>query len=172
MAVENENSAGEMSDSTTSVVGSANSVTADAASEGSILGTVKWFNDAKGFGFIEHPSGKDVFVHFSVINSEGFKTLKDGEEVRYSIKDGPKGLHAATVTRVNPPPATAETQESSSTEATPAATKRGLSALVEKSITTDAAIQGAGQGKLAASAVAHLAPSHSIPNFDRKESEN
>ena len=64
-----------------------------------LKGVVKWFNDAKGFGFIEHPSGKDVFVHYSVIQSEGFKTLKDGEEVEYEIKEGPKGLHAARVQR-------------------------------------------------------------------------
>ena len=63
----------------------------------SLKGVVKWFNDAKGFGFIEHESGKDVFVHYSVIESEGFKTLKDGEEVLYEIKDGPKGLHAVKV---------------------------------------------------------------------------
>jgi CspA family cold shock protein len=62
-------------------------------------GTVKWFNDAKGFGFIEHTSGKDVFVHYSVIEAEGFKTLKDGEEVEYEIKEGPKGLHAMRVQR-------------------------------------------------------------------------
>lgn len=68
-----------------------------------LKGVVKWFNDAKGFGFIEHTSGRDVFVHFSVIESEGFKTLKDGEEVIYQIKEGPKGLHAAKVQRVNPP---------------------------------------------------------------------
>ena len=63
----------------------------------SLKGVVKWFNDAKGFGFIEHVSGKDVFVHYSVIESEGFKTLKDGEEVLYEIKEGPKGLHAIKV---------------------------------------------------------------------------
>jgi len=64
-------------------------------------GTVKWFNDAKGFGFIEHTSGKDVFVHYSVIDTEGFKTLKDGEEVEYEIKEGPKGLHAMRVQRAS-----------------------------------------------------------------------
>ena len=68
-----------------------------------LKGTVKWFNDAKGFGFIEHTSGRDVFVHFSSIESEGFKTLKDGEEVEYQIHEGPKGLHAIKVTRVNAP---------------------------------------------------------------------
>lgn len=64
-----------------------------------LKGTVKWFNDAKGFGFIEHESGKDVFVHFSVIQTEGFKTLKDGEPVDYEIVEGPKGLHASKVIR-------------------------------------------------------------------------
>ncbi|MBX7144728.1 MAG: cold shock domain-containing protein [Oligoflexia bacterium] len=68
-------------------------------------GLVKWFNDAKGFGFIEHPSGRDVFVHYSVIETEGFRTLKDGEEVEYEIKEGPKGLHAIKVQRtVKPTP--------------------------------------------------------------------
>ena len=62
-------------------------------------GVVKWFNDAKGFGFIEHTSGKDVFVHYSVIEWDGFKTLKDGEEVDYELKEGEKGLHAAKVVR-------------------------------------------------------------------------
>jgi len=66
----------------------------------SLKGMVKWFNDAKGFGFIEHTTGKDVFVHYSVIESDGFKTLKDGEEVEYEIKEGPKGLHAARVARI------------------------------------------------------------------------
>ncbi len=64
-----------------------------------LKGVVKWFNDAKGFGFIEHPSGKDVFVHYSAIEADGFKTLKDGEEVSYEIKEGPKGLHALRVQR-------------------------------------------------------------------------
>ncbi len=62
-------------------------------------GVVKWFNDAKGFGFIEHTSGRDVFVHYSVIQTEGFKTLKDGEEVDYELCEGDKGLHAAKVFR-------------------------------------------------------------------------
>lgn len=66
-----------------------------------LKGQVKWFNDAKGFGFIEHETGKDVFVHYSVIEGEGFKTLKDGEEVEYSLKEGEKGLNASRVIRVN-----------------------------------------------------------------------
>jgi CspA family cold shock protein len=64
-----------------------------------LKGVVKWFNDAKGFGFIEHSSGRDVFVHYSVITANGFKTLKDGETVEYELKEGPKGLQAAKVTR-------------------------------------------------------------------------
>ena len=66
---------------------------------GTLKGVVKWFNDAKGFGFIEHTSGRDVFVHYSVIASEGFKTLKDGETVEYELKEGPKGLQASRVLR-------------------------------------------------------------------------
>ncbi|MDZ4785547.1 MAG: cold shock domain-containing protein [bacterium] len=66
-------------------------------------GVVKWFNNAKGFGFIEHESGKDVFVHYSVIEDEGYKSLKDGEEVQYEITEGPKGFHAAKVTRTSMP---------------------------------------------------------------------
>ncbi len=62
-------------------------------------GVVKWFNDAKGFGFIEHSTGRDVFVHYSVIEWEGFKTLKDGEEVDYELREGDKGLHASKVVR-------------------------------------------------------------------------
>jgi CspA family cold shock protein len=69
-------------------------------SESEVLkGVVKWFNDAKGFGFIQHTSGRDVFVHYSVISSDGFKTLKDGETVEYELKEGPKGLQAAKVVR-------------------------------------------------------------------------
>ncbi len=64
-----------------------------------LKGVVKWFNDAKGFGFIEHTSGKDVFVHYSVIATEGFKTLKDGEAVEYEMREGPKGLQAVRVAR-------------------------------------------------------------------------
>lgn len=66
-------------------------------------GVVKWFNDAKGYGFIVHSTGKDVFVHYSVIEDSGFKTLKDGEEVEYELKDGDKGLNAGRVLRVNAP---------------------------------------------------------------------
>jgi len=64
-----------------------------------LKGIVKWFNDAKGFGFIEHTSGRDVFVHYSSIQTEGFKTLSDGEVVEYDIQEGPKGLHAVKVVR-------------------------------------------------------------------------
>lgn len=66
-------------------------------------GTVKWFNNAKGFGFIEHTSGKDVFVHYSVIQDDGYRSLKDGEEVEYEITEGPKGMHASRVARINNP---------------------------------------------------------------------
>ena len=64
-------------------------------------GRVKWFNDAKGYGFIEQPDGgEDVFVHFTAIAMEGFKTLSEGQEVEFEIKQGDKGLQAANVTRV------------------------------------------------------------------------
>jgi CspA family cold shock protein len=87
-------------------------------SESSTLkGTVKWFNDAKGFGFIEHTSGRDVFVHYSVIASEGFKTLKDGETVEYELKEGPKGLQASKVLRtVKPESSTGMTIETTTSE--------------------------------------------------------
>ena len=64
-------------------------------------GTVKWYNDAKGFGFIEPDGGgSDVFAHFSAIAMDGFKTLAEGQEVEFEIQTGAKGLHAANVQRV------------------------------------------------------------------------
>jgi len=60
-------------------------------------GTVKWFNDSKGFGFIESAKGEDVFVHYSAIQSEGFKTLKEGQKVKFEVVDGKKGPAAANV---------------------------------------------------------------------------
>ena len=63
-------------------------------------GTVKWFNAEKGFGFITGEDGADVFVHFSNINSEGFKTLDEGQEVTFDLVESPRGMQAAIVTKV------------------------------------------------------------------------
>jgi len=63
------------------------------------LGTVKWFNDAKGFGFLAQEGGKDVFVHHPAIMMEGFRTLAEGDRVEFEVVEGPKGLQAANVRR-------------------------------------------------------------------------
>jgi CspA family cold shock protein len=60
-------------------------------------GTVKWFNDAKGYGFISQEGGEDVFVHFSAIQAQGFKSLAEGDKVEFEVTRGPKGLQAANV---------------------------------------------------------------------------
>ena len=63
-------------------------------------GTVKWFNDAKGYGFISQEDGEDVFVHFSAIQASGFKSLTEGDKVEFEVTKGPKGLQAANVRKV------------------------------------------------------------------------
>ena len=63
-------------------------------------GRVKWFNDSKGFGFIEQDNGDDVFVHFSAIMGDGFKSLAEGDAVTFEVQKGPKGLQAANVNKV------------------------------------------------------------------------
>jgi CspA family cold shock protein len=62
-----------------------------------IVGTVKWFNGSKGYGFISREGGEDVFVHFSAIQSEGYRNLMEGQKVEFSVEKGPKGLQAANV---------------------------------------------------------------------------
>ena len=64
------------------------------------VGKVKWFNDAKGYGFITHEDGRDVFVHYSAIEGDGFRSLTQGQEVEYEAQDGPKGLHASLVRKL------------------------------------------------------------------------
>jgi len=63
-------------------------------------GTVKWFNSSKGYGFIAHEGGKDVFVHFSAVSMEGYRTLNEGDKVEFSIEDSPKGPQATNVVKV------------------------------------------------------------------------
>jgi CspA family cold shock protein len=66
-----------------------------------ITGKVKWFNNAKGYGFIEREGGSDVFVHFSAVQGNGFRTLEEGQAVEFEIVDGPKGPQAGNVTKPN-----------------------------------------------------------------------
>ena len=65
-----------------------------------VQGTVKWFNEAKGFGFIEQESGPDVFAHFSAIASSGFKTLMEGQRVEFTLSEGPKGPQAENIVAI------------------------------------------------------------------------
>jgi CspA family cold shock protein len=65
-----------------------------------VKGTVKWFNETKGFGFIEQESGPDVFAHFSAIESAGFKTLQEGQAVEFTVSDGQKGPQAANIVAI------------------------------------------------------------------------
>lgn len=63
-------------------------------------GTVKWFNGAKGYGFISRENGEDVFVHFKAIEGEGYKTLNEGDKVQFEVTKGPKGLQATNVQKI------------------------------------------------------------------------
>ena len=65
-----------------------------------VTGTVKWFNDAKGFGFLSQEGGKDVFVHHSAIVAEGFRSLTEGDKVEFTVEQGPKGPSAVNVRRI------------------------------------------------------------------------
>jgi CspA family cold shock protein len=63
-------------------------------------GSVKWFNESKGFGFISRSNGEDVFVHYKAITGEGYRTLNEGDQVEFEVAEGPKGLHATNVSKV------------------------------------------------------------------------
>lgn len=106
-----------------------------------LRGVVKWFNDAKGFGFIEHESGRDVFVHYSVIESEGFKTLKDGEEVEYQLEEGVKGLHAVRVVRTKVAKESAPTKETIITSVSEAQLAIGEPELTDHEVPSHAAVR-------------------------------
>ncbi len=69
--------------------------------ENRVTGTVKWFNASKGYGFIAHDGGKDVFVHYSAIQSDGYRSLNEGDQVEFTIEDGAKGPQAVRVTKVS-----------------------------------------------------------------------
>lgn len=73
----------------------------DAINVNFLNGTVKWFNNAKGWGFIRQETGPDVFVHYSQISGDGFRTLREGEVVKFELRDGPKGPLAEKVVRVD-----------------------------------------------------------------------
>jgi CspA family cold shock protein len=66
-----------------------------------LKGTVKWFNDSKGYGFIERQDGEDVFVHYTAISGTGFRSLNEGQEVEFEVVQGPKGKQAANVTKAS-----------------------------------------------------------------------
>lgn len=76
-----------------------------------ITGTVKWFNNTKGYGFIAQSTGADVFVHYSSIQEKGYRTLREGEEVEFDVKQGPRGPQAEQVTRLEQEPQSAEQVE-------------------------------------------------------------
>jgi len=63
-------------------------------------GTVKWFNNSKGYGFIKRNNGEDVFVHYKAIDGDGYKTLKEGDKVEFEVEQGPKGLQAVKVSKI------------------------------------------------------------------------
>ena len=63
-------------------------------------GSVKWFNESKGFGFISRSNGEDVFVHYKAITGDGYRTLNEGDQVEFEVAEGPKGLHATNVVKV------------------------------------------------------------------------
>ena len=67
-----------------------------------VTGTVKWFSATKGYGFIERPDGPDIFVHFTALQMDGFRTLQQGQSVEFTIEQGPKGLQASNVTLIQP----------------------------------------------------------------------